>query len=188
MHFKQIILSALFVFLTSACTQAADKLPAQMQAGDHRLVLNGSGVRNKTLLDLYAAGLYLTQPSNNAAAIIAADDPMAIRIKILSTFVSKSNLVESLEEGFKSATGGKSRELRKEIDQFRELFKDEITKGDVFDIVYLPQHGVIVNKNGKFMGTVVGLKFKQALFGIWLSDKPADTSLKQALLTVPKVR
>lgn len=159
-----------------------------MQAGEHRLVLNGSGSRKKAFLELYVAGLYLKAPSNSSSQIIAADAPMAIRIKITSGFVSQSNLVESLEEGFNNATAGDTREIRKEIERFRECFKDEIKKGDVFDMVYLPQHGVIVNKNGKLKGSITGAKFKQALFSIWLSDKPADSDLKQAMLTPPKVR
>ena len=167
---------------------ATEKLPSQLEAGEHRLILNGSGVRTKTFIDLYVAGLYLTKPNNNSATIIAADEPMALRIQITSGFVSQSSLVNSLEEGFKNSTGGDTREIRQEIQQFRECFKDEIKKGDVFDMVYLPQHGVIVNKNGKLKGTVAGTKFKQALFSIWLSDKPADSVLKQALLTPSKVR
>ena len=77
---------------------------------------------------------------------------------------------------------------RPEIDQFRKYFQEDIRKGDVLDMVYHPQHGVIVNKNGKLVGVVGGVKFKQALFGIWLSDKPADGTLRQALLTSPTVR
>ena len=163
-------------------------LPPQIQAGEHRLVLNGQGVRTKTFVQLYVAGLYLTRPSNNAAQVVAADEPMALRIQITSGFVSQSSLVASLEDGFENATGGNSRELRKQIDQFRECFKDDIKKGDVFDMVYIPQYGVIVNKNGKLKGSVPGVEFKRALYGIWLSDKPADSTLKQALLTTRKVR
>jgi len=167
---------------------ATEKLPSEIQAGEQRLVLNGSGVRTKTLLELYVAGLYLTKPNSNSATIIAADEPMAIIIKITSGFVSQSSLVDSLEDGFKNTTGGKTRDIQQEIQQFRECFKDDIKKGDVFEMVYIPQHGVIVNKNGKLKGAIAGAKFKQALFGIWLSDKPADSSLKQALLTPSKVR
>ncbi len=180
------VLVSLSFAWSSAC--AAEKLPAQIQAGEHRLILNGSGVRTKTFLELYAAGLYLARPNSNSAAIIAADEPMALRIKITSGFVSQSSLVESLEEGFKSTSGGDARNIRQEIEQFRECFKEEIKKGDVFDMVYLPQHGVIVNKNGKLKGVIAGPQFKQALFSIWLSDKPADSVLKQALLSPAKVR
>jgi hypothetical protein len=36
--------------------------------------------------------------------------------------------------------------------------------------------------NGLTVGTIPGLPFKRALFAIWLGDKPADRSLKQAML------
>ncbi len=102
--------------------------------------------------------------------------------------VSQSSLVDSLEEGFQKATGGDTREIRQQIDQVRVFFKDAINTSDVFDMLYVPQYGVIVNKNGKLKGTVAGVKFKQALFSIWLADKPADNALKQALLTPAQVR
>lgn len=166
----------------------AGNLPSQLRAGEHHLVLNGEGPRTKAFLELYVAGLYLTESNNDAAQIIAADQPMAIRIQITSSFVSQNSLVDSLEEGFKNATGGDTREIRKQIDEFRVCFKDAIAKGDTFDMVYLPKHGVIVNKNGKLKGAIPGTKFKQALFSIWLSDKPADATLKHALLTAGRVR
>ena len=188
---KHLLLAALVLLCASVPApqaSAAEKLPAVLQAGQHRLLLNGSGVRTKALLELYTAGLYLLKPTNNAAAVIDADEPMALRIKITSSFVSQSSLVESLEDGFKKSMGGDTREIRKEIDQFREYLQGEIAKGDVIDMVYLPEHGVVVNKNGKLMGAVAGAKFKRALFSIWLSEKPADSSLKQALLKPQTIR
>lgn len=191
---KRLLLAMTFLFsaglLGAAPNQsgANEPLPAEIKAGETRLILNGSGARTKAFMELYNAGLYLTKSSNNPKAIIAADEPMAIRIKIISGWVSQSNLVESLEEGFTNSTGGNTREIRTEIDQFRACFQDDISKGDVFDMLYLPSKGVVVSKNGKYKGTVSSVKFKQALFGIWLSDKPADTSLKQAMITPKTVR
>ncbi len=107
--FKYLSLAPLMLCWSAFVLQpiaAAEKLPAYLQAGEQRLVLNGSGVRTKTLLELYTAGLYLLKPTNNANAVIAAEEPMALRIKITSGFVSQSSLVESLEDGFKNATGG----------------------------------------------------------------------------------
>lgn len=173
---------------TAAFSSHAADLPPRIQAGEHRLVLNGQGVRTKTLMQLYVAGLYLTNPSNDASQVIAANEPMALRIQITSGFVSQKNLVESLEDGFKNATGGKTQNIQEHIVRFRECFNEDIKKGDVFDMVYVPKHGVIVNKNGKLKGVVPSLEFKRALYGIWLSDQPADSSLKQALLTSEKLR
>lgn len=166
---------------------AAD-LPGHLDAGEYKLVLNGSGVRTKAFVPLYTAGLYLLKPSNSAAEVVRADEPMALRIKITSGFVSQSSLMASLDDGFESSTGGKTQPIREQIQQFRDCFTEDIKKGDTFDMVYTPKHGVIINKNGKLKGVVPGIEFKQALYGIWLSDKPADSSLKQALLTSEKVR
>ena len=37
-------------------------------------------------------------------------------------------------------------------------------------------------KRVKQQGVVEGLAFKQALFGVWLSNNPADKDLKRAML------
>jgi hypothetical protein len=133
-------------------------------------------------MQMYEAGLYLAEPSADAKAIIAADAPMALRIEVTSGLVTQEKLVESLNEGFTSATGGKVEPLKAEIGQFRQCFAAPIAKGDVFNLVYLPPHGVIVLKNGKKQGVVAGLPFKQTLFAIWLGERPADEKLKLALL------
>lgn len=191
---KRLLLAMAFLFSVSVLgaapnqTRATESLPAEIKAGETRLVLNGSGARTKAFMELYNAGLYLTKASNNPKTIVTADEPMAIRIKITSGWVSQGNLLESLEDGFTNSTGGNSREIRTEIDQFRACFQDDISKGDVFDLLYLPAKGVVVSKNGKYKGMISGLKFKQALFGIWLSDKPADTALRQAMITPKTVR
>jgi hypothetical protein len=39
-----------------------------------------------------------------------------------------------------------------------------------------------VEKNGAIQGTVPGVAFKQALFGIWLGNNPVDAGLKTKLV------
>ena len=107
---------------------------------------------------------------------------MSIRITITSGFVSQEKLVKSLNEGFHHATNDKVAPIQQQIEQFTKCFTESITKGDTFDLVYLPRHGVVVLKNGKRKGVVAGIEFKKALFNIWLSDNPADENLKQAML------
>jgi hypothetical protein len=60
--------------------------------------------------------------------------------------------------------------------------KDKINKKDIFIIVYVPNAGVSVYKNGSKKGTIEGLDFKKALFGIWLGNNPADDDLKAGML------
>jgi hypothetical protein len=173
---------ALLALVALAHPVGAAELPPRLKVGEHVLVQNGSGARSKNLLQLYVAGLYLPQKSNQADAIIAADAAMAIRIEITSIFVSQEAFVEALNEGLSNSTGGNTAPIQKEIESFRRCFADGITKGDVFDLAYLPSMGVLVAKNGATKGVVPGLAFKKALFGVWLSNKPADENLKRALL------
>jgi hypothetical protein len=66
---------------------------------------------------------------------------------------------------------------------FLDVYAEEIDDGDVFELVYLPEQGLNVYKNGSYTTTIAcGLSFKRALFGIWLSDRPVQTSLKRGLL------
>lgn len=174
---------ALAIGLSSLSSRMAHaELPGALQVGDAKLALNGSGSRTKYMMTMYVAGLYLSQPSTDGAAVVAADEPMAIRLEITSGFVTQEKLVESLNEGFGKSTHGKPEPIGKEITQFRGCFAKAITKGDVFDFVYQPAQGVIISKNGKQEGVIPGLAFKSALFGIWLSDDPVDEGLKSEML------
>ena len=156
--------------------------PATLNVANTTLVKNGFGQRSKMFLALYEGALYLQNKSNNAAAIIQADQPMAFRIKITSKFVSQEKLVAGLQEGFQAATGGKTSGISAEIGQFRACFAGPVKLNDVFVLVYDPSTGVTVHKNGAVQGTIQGVAFKKALFGIWLGNNPVDAGLKTKLV------
>ncbi|KAI3386829.1 hypothetical protein SNEBB_003969, partial [Seison nebaliae] len=78
---------------------------------------------------------------------------------------------------------GNTAPIQPQIDQLLgSAFKDKVKKGDVFDLVYTPGGGTQVLKNNKATTVVRGLPIKQSLFGIWLSGKPAQSSLKEEML------
>lgn len=161
---------------------AQQDLPAALSVGSGELVLNGHGMRKKAFISLYRCGLYLEQPNQTAEAIVAADAAMAVRIVIESGFISSKKMQTAMADGFNKSTGGDTASIAEEIEQFKMGFSDEIVKRDTFDLVYQPGKGVEVIKNGESKVTVGDLTFKQALFGIWLSDDPVQKSLKKALL------
>jgi hypothetical protein len=160
----------------------AVELPRALMLGEQKLVLNGTGTREKYFLDVYETGLYLAERSSAAAEIVEADAPMVIRIAITSKLVTQEKLVKSLEEGFEASTDGKLEPLSAEIEKFRQCLAGELSRDDVFDLIYIPDHGVLVSKNGKPTGSVAGLEFKRALFGIWLGERPVNDELKEGLL------
>jgi hypothetical protein len=161
------VLLSLFAALLAGAAPAREvadiELPESLQGGGTELLLNGAGVRTRFFVDVYVGGLYLMQPSRDAAAIIAADEPMAIRLHIITGLI----------------TAG----LMREIDSLMGVYDDGVAKQDFFDLVYVPGKGLDVFKNGTHRATVEsGLRFKRALFGIWFSDRPIQASLKRGML------
>ncbi len=184
---KQLCVAILILlfFICEAGTKEIKgiEMPDTLNAGDDTLVLNGAGVRKKYLVDVYVGGLYLKEKCHDPVKIIADDEPMAIRLHIISGIVTSEKMAASTLEGFEASTGGNIAPLKDKIDTFISVFKDNIKKGDVYDLVYLPGIGVQSYKNGTLVTTVPGLDFKKALFGIWLCEKPTiNLDLKKGLL------
>lgn len=182
---KLVIMLVAFMSIgvMSAQTEVAGiKIPNSETYQGKTLNLNGAGVREKLWIDLYAGGLYLAKKSSNANEIVSSNEPMSIKLHIVSKLISSDKMIDAVNEGFENSTNGNTKALDSEIKKFRSFFMDEITKNDVFDIVYIPGTGVTAYKNDKELGTIEGMEFKKALFGIWLSNKPADDDLKEAML------
>lgn len=165
--------------LLPAFAHAADNFPTQLTLAGQNLSLNGKGVRTKLLFNLYTAGLYLQEKSTDAAAILAAEKPMAMRLEVTSSMITSEKMEEAVRAGFKQSSNDPS--LQSRIDQLIEVFKQPIKQGDVYDFVYRPGILTII-KNGKTAPNIAGSDFKQAFFGIWLGNKPVQASLKKALL------
>ena len=158
-------------------------VPGTLSVDGNDLVLNGAGNRSRWFMNLYVGSLYLPEHSSDPQAIIEADEPMAITLHITSGMINSERMTSATEEGFENATGGNTAPIQEYIDQFMGVFEEEIVEGDVFNIAYVPANGVKVYRNGELTGEVDGgMAFKQALFGIWLSDAPAQGSLKEAML------
>lgn len=154
-----------------------------LKAGNESLLLNGAGLREKYFLDLYVAGLYLKAKNNDAEKIMAANEPMAIRMQIVSGLIDSEKMIEAVDEGFKKSSKANLATLNDRVNKFKACFsKEPIKKGDVYELVYVPATGVTVSKNGKVVDTITGLDFKKGLFGIWLCNEPADAGLKAGML------
>jgi hypothetical protein len=153
------------------------------------LILNGAGIRIKKVafisLEIYSGGLYLKAKNSDAQAIMAANDPMAIRLYITTNKATKEKLIEAWNEGFDRATGGKTDAIKAEIAKFNALFKTDPKEGDLYEIAYIPGKGITVAMNGASQGdAIAGLEFKKAVFGIWLAENDDQylNDLKAGLL------
>lgn len=156
--------------------------PKSIEVSGQQLMFNGAGLREKLFLDLYVGGLYLTNKSNDGKTVINADESMAITLDIVSGLITSEKMIDAVDDGFESSTGGNTAPLESQINTFKDAFKDEIVKGDHFVIAYIKGTGVEIHKNGKKIKSISGLDFKKALFGIWLGDEPADEDLMEGML------
>lgn len=177
------IILILFAFTASAQMEVGGvKVPYTFKTDETTLVINGAGIREKYFMDMYVGTLYLKTKNSDAAKIINADEAMCIKLQIVSGMITSEKMNKSTDEGFAKSTGNNTTPLAAKIKQFRDVFGQKINKGDVFDIVYESNKGVVVFKNGKALTTIPGLDFKKALFGIWLCGDPADEDLKEKML------
>jgi hypothetical protein len=183
---KHLIPLVLTLIIMSPASNAKEiegvNMPESLEVTKGKLILNGAGVRSKFFMDLYIGGLYLQNKSNDPKEIIEGDELMAIRLHIISSLINSKKMEDATREGFENATKGNTEPIKSEIEEFISVFKEKIEENDIFDLIYLPGKGLEVYKNSEFKSRIEGLVFKQALFGIWLSDKPAQKSLKEAML------
>jgi len=184
MKYVMTVLMVLMLIPTNAQTKINGiVMPNVMKVNGKYLKLNGGGVREKLFLDLYVGALYLQEKTSDANKIISNDKPMAIKMRIISGMVNKENMEEAIREGFDKSTKNNIAPIKTKIDQLiNKGFASAIVKGDMFDLIYVPNVGTKLLKNNKLLVTIKGLDFKKALFGIWLCDQPADANLKTKML------
>lgn len=185
MKFKlvlSLVLGILVTFNAKAqdITVAGATFPTKMKINDKVVKYNGAGVRTKYFIKLYVSALYVPNTTTNAQEIIDQDVESAVRLKLLSSLVTRDKFVETVRDGFKTSTEGKA--SQQEIDDFMKLFTGEFAEGDDIILIYKPKSGVEVYMNGKHLGGAKGLEFKKALWGIWLGQKPVNDKLKKSML------
>ena len=180
------IASALLACL-SATASARDvegvKVPDAFDAGGGTLVLNGAGVRKKSFLKVkvYVGALYLPARSKDAQAIVAADQPKAVRMSFLRA-VDRDKILDAFKEGFENNSRAQLAGLLPKLELLKPGIPAELKEGQVLSVVYEPGKGSTVGVEGGKAVTVEGKDFADALFRNWLGREPADEDLKEGML------
>ncbi|EFF74146.1 chalcone isomerase family protein [Achromobacter piechaudii] len=162
---------------------AGTRVPEQLSEGGHALVLNGAGLRTKFVVKVYVAALYVTHKSHDAATLVNSTEPSRLRLQLLRDVDSKS-LDEALQDGLRDNTPkSELAAMKAPTDQLTRLMAAIGTakEGDVIDL-YFDAGGVTGTHNGVQRGRIDNPDFARALLRVWLGDKPAQASLKNALL------
>lgn len=160
-------------------------IPRTLEFKGKTLALNGVGERSKFFTDLYVQALYLTRYSSDAKQILDSETEMAITLHITSSLISSKKLSKALAKGMEKSVGPEGMaKFSKEIMELETLLSAENTKvGDIFELTYnSSDESLWITKNKSYKGSIKGIEFKKAFYGIWLSDNPVDKDLKNALL------
>jgi len=180
------VLLVLFTLLVAAPALAGSlagvTMPDTVEVAGQTLKLNGMGLREATFLkiDVYVAGLYLVQPTHDAAAILADDGPKRLVMHFVRG-VGAKKLVHAWHEGFEKVSGKDEAEIRAGEKQLC-AFMEDVSEGDEIVLTEIPGKGVEVSVKGKVKGVIPGRAFARALWSIWLGDEPPNEDLKEGLL------
>ena len=165
----------------SAAEISGIKLPDQVTLEGKTLKLNGAGLRQATILrvNVYAAGLYLENPSGDAEAIANSDQPKSIEMVFMRD-VSAKQMAEAFQEGFEKNCVADCAKLKPDIGKLQGLMKD-MKKGETMAYHFLPDK-VEVMIRGQKAGSIEGKGFSQQLIRCWLGKNPPNAGLKEGLL------
>ena len=162
----------------------ANVAPENIEFNGIDLVLNGKGTRIVFFMKVYEGSLYLEMKNSDAENIINDNSPMAIRIDVTSEMVTADAMKKALSGGLEKSTNNDTAPISKEIEQLSSAFNNNVTSGDFFAFIYIPEIGTHVLKNNELVELIPGLDFKKAFFGIFLSKNPIQKNLKNAMLGV----
>lgn len=152
------------------------------------LLLNGAGVRYKTVFKVYTAGLYLEKKAHTTAAVTALNGPKRLVLTMLREIDSRELgklFARGMEENLDKAAFSR---LIPGVLRMGQIFSDHknLQAGDPVMIDWIPGAGTVITVKGKVQGEPFKEpEFFHALLGIWLGEHPADWKLKEALLGKP---
>ena len=164
----------------TAAEVAGVQLDDRVTVDGQTLVLNGTGLRTKFFIKVYAAGLYLPARQSDAGRILAADQPRRTVLHFLYD-VDRGKMCEAWDEALAGNTPRASADLKKKFATLCTWMAD-VEDGERMVFTYVPGTGTSVEVAGDAKGTIPGKDFADALWAAWIGPKPATKDLRAGLL------
>lgn len=160
-------------------------LPINTAINEHKLHLNGAGIRYKAIFKVYAAGLYLPKNTKDADEALKMVGPKRVTLVFLRELDAKefgSLMIKGVENNVKdrkllvNAMPG----LLRMGDIFSRYKK--VNSGDLVYFDLSANNTVSLNIMGKIETIPGGEEFFKAIMMVWLGANPVDWKLKDAML------
>ncbi len=176
------VFALLFSMVASAANIAGVKLEDTIQRDSQTLTLNGAGVREKFIFDIYVMGLYLPAKQTDEKILIAEPPSNRVLMHFVYKKVEREKLDSTWQESYeKNVSADQMKKLAERLIAFKSLFTDMV-EGDVIWLDYYPEKGTEILINGVKRGQVDGADFNAAILSIWIGADPVDRDLKDNLL------
>lgn len=170
-------LGLLVVPAAHAASLAGVTMPDTASVGGSQLVLNGLGLREKYMLDIYVGGLYLPAKTTDAGKAINDDVPKRI-VMHMTYDLSKEKLASTMRDSLNKSADP---EVSKHADTLAS-WMDDVEDGDQIVLDYVPGKGCSVQVKGAVKGTLEGTAVMKGLWGVYLGPNPPTKALKSGLL------
>lgn len=178
----------LAALIASPGLQAAEvagvKVDERIRVGSNEPGAQWRRLRSKLFVKVYVGALAVGQKASTTAAIMEQNGPRRIVMRLLRD-MDADTLHGALDEGLRNnlESAAELAEIKPQADQLAGVMKGigKVREGDSIAIDFNGE-GITVTLNADVKGKVAGGSFARALLKVWLGDKPADASLKKALL------
>jgi hypothetical protein len=171
----------LFAGPADAGSLAGVTMPDSVPVAGKTLRLNGLGLRTKVFFKIYVGGLYLENPTHDAARTISADETKRVVMHFLYKKVTAKQLVDAWDEDFGENNPGASPAVKADVEKFKSWMSD-LVAGQEIVATYEPGKGTAVEVAGQEKGTIPGDEFMRALWSVWLGPHPPTEDLKKGML------
>lgn len=184
---KAALLPLSLLFLAALCTplQAAAVCDGKVCFEDRVLIggtevpLRGTGMLEFLKFDMYSAALYVPENSQGITGVLDAP------LKRLELCYHRSIKVEWMNKAaakiMEKNPAVDFEAIRKRVEQISAAYQ-RVEKGDRYALQYESSSGTTLLLNDEPQITIPGEDFARAYFGIWLSEYPANTHLRDALI------
>jgi len=170
----------------SALTVEGQSFDPAVTMDGQSLKLVGAGLREKWFMNVYAMGAYSASGACDAGALVRAEEPKMLRIKMLRD-VSGAKMAATIGEAFdEHMPKDASAALKASRAKFQGYFTDECTKGTTIEFFYEPGQGTSYRHNGKNMGAIPGADFARVLWDIYFGGNSCCGGLKAGILKCGK--
>ncbi|GAB6096796.1 chalcone isomerase family protein [Desulfatiferula olefinivorans] len=156
--------------------------PRSVTLDGTRLFLTGAALqRYLVIVKGYAGAFYL--PANTPAAEALGPVPKYLVLEY-KVSISAGDFAEATTRSIQDAVDAKTfASIEDRLNALNALYAD-VKPNDRYSLYYHPDRGTQLALNGTVAGTLPGLDFARALFGVWLGEKPIDPDFRDRLLGV----